>query len=155
MSQKYPMSGHRHTSLVIFDDIKPETKEVTRLIATQCLAFCGLKRTEIHHMFLNNFHIHESQHKTLREYFILHWSGSKLSERLHEGMIHSYGHDFNVIYHNCNPFAAKKSECIKLSFRAAIPELDIPNYVLIKLDDKSNKELNEQNRINLLIGETE
>jgi hypothetical protein len=69
----------------------------------------------------NYMHIDDKYLEGLSVYTIHHISGKEFKSRLLDGQIYSYidPKPFNVIYHNCSPYNAKRAVEVRCSFRMA------------------------------------
>ncbi len=89
----------------------------------------------------NYMHIDDKYLEGLCVYNMTHTSGKKFSLNLHDGQILKNNPNadvvldevFNVIYHNCSPYHAKRAVELRLSFRAAKDEYDLEPIVLVEI----------------------
>lgn len=99
----------------------------------------GITPLALGYMMRNQFYFDKTFHHCLSSYYCQAWNTSKLMGIMQEGTIHSNGITYQVIYHNTTAKAIAyegltNGDChVKLSFRAAHSEFDIPAIVLIKL----------------------
>jgi hypothetical protein len=100
----------------------------------------GVSRNTLSYMLINQFHFPEDFKDCLEHYYILHSNGSKFMNRIYEGTVEREGKEFLVVYKNCTPFAVKRANEIKLSYRVPLPVFNLPNYVLVSIveDNEGN-----------------
>lgn len=104
----------------------------TPLASIQVAKTYGVDRSLMSHMLQNQFVIAPNYRDLLSEYQLLYWSVSHTLFQNKAGYIS--GHI--VVYHNCTRGSLMLTPTYKqvaLSFRAAIPEYNLPAYVLISL----------------------
>jgi hypothetical protein len=81
----------------------------------------------------NYMHIDDKFLEGLETYRINHYSGFIFSTMLFDGLVEYNFTSFNVIYHNCSPYHAKRAEEIRLSFREAKDEYQLEPIVLVEI----------------------
>lgn len=88
----------------------------------------------------NSMHIPDEFLEHLEMYHLVHWVVPQFKKELINGQIIYWDKknsdnmlDYNVIYYNTTPAAAKSAKEIRLSFRKAKPEFNIEPYVLVQI----------------------
>lgn len=83
----------------------------------------------------NSIHMPDDMLEHLSVYTLKHLIVPEFKNRLNDGQIYSGldKHPYDVIYHCCTPFNAKRAKEVRLSFRAAKPEFDLPAIVLVQI----------------------
>jgi hypothetical protein len=101
------------------------------------MQFYGCNKYELADKMRNYMHIDDKYLPALAKYRMMHCSGIKFSTTVVDGTISMTDHVnsglFNVIYHNCNPFNAKRAKEVRLSFRAAMEEFNLEPIVLVEI----------------------
>ena len=100
----------------------------------------GIHRSKLLASVVNDFSVPQELHPILDRYVILHWTPAFFLEQTAD----SYGilsralspndtvTDYIIVYKNCNRYSVRKAKEIAVSFRKALPEYDIPAYVLVR-----------------------
>ena len=99
----------------------------------------GICRSELSFQLTSKFSISPIFSPVLSKYFIRYWSKDyflRISSlvSLYTGTIPIEGKEYVVIYHRCTRgeiLQMQDSEQLVLSFRAALPEYNLPAYVLV------------------------
>ncbi len=91
----------------------------------------GVKRSVVHHLLLNNFHYPIEFQDTLEDYFILHWTPSWVGNQLINGIIQAHEKEYIAVFHKLSARDLLHEKELRLSFRSAKPEYNLPAYVLI------------------------
>lgn len=105
----------------------------------------GCNKYQLGDKMRNNFHIDDAYLPALVTYFISHWHSPEFKYALIDGTITRKIKDsdplttFNVIYHNCTPFAAKRAKELRISFRAAQPEFQLEPIALVQIVDSGGE----------------
>lgn len=90
-------------------------------------------RSNIARVSTNNFCIPESYRDAFAVQNLLHIPGNFLKRYVSNGCIRYQGYSYLVVYHKCTCFAALSAEVVKLSYRKAKAEYEIPGYVLVEI----------------------
>jgi hypothetical protein len=111
-----------------------ECKEIINLdlAAVERRMIMNIKYKLADHM-RNSMHMPNDMLEHLDCYYLKHLHVPEFKNALVDGQVFMYGHNFNVIYHQCTPAAAKAAKEIRLSFRKAKPEFNIEPYVLVQI----------------------
>lgn len=94
----------------------------------------GISRNHLQSICMNEFHFPQQFLPTLSQYFILHWEGEYLMDRLEEGTLNIGGIDYLIIYQSCNAFSARRASHVRLSFRKAKSCFRLEGYVIVRTD---------------------
>lgn len=95
-------------------------------------------RGQLNTMILNTFHLQGKTLETLTFYRSVRITGREFDRQLHDGSLHNPSSPlddtkFQVIYQNCNPFAAKRAKELKLSYRKVQSDWNIPATVIVRV----------------------
>lgn len=95
----------------------------------------GVNKYELGYLMRNFMHVDSKYLLALSEYYMAHMPGEDflVSDGTIEYKSHRHHDTYDVIYHQCNPFAAKRAKELRLSFRAAKPEFDLRPIVLVQI----------------------
>lgn len=95
----------------------------------------GIRRSLIHNMMLNAFHIsHDIVDASLSNYFVHHWTGRHLEQLLSANV--SLWRDeieYSVVFHKTTRWNAARAKEVAVSFRKAKEEYQLLPYVLVKV----------------------
>lgn len=91
----------------------------------------GILSSTLHHAMVNTFHLPEQIKKGLEQYYILHWAGRYLKQKLTDGIIEHQGYQYIVIFKGITLPSITGTKQIRLSFRRAKSEYNLPAYVLV------------------------
>lgn len=94
----------------------------------------GISRNHLQSICMNEFHFPTQFSHTLSQYFILHWEGEYLMDRLEEGTLRIGDTDYLIIYQSCNAFSARRASQVRLSFRKAKSCFRLEGYVIVRTD---------------------
>lgn len=103
---------------------------------TQLIATYGCNKYQLGDKMRNNFHIPDEYLGALEVYKVVHMTGSFFSHSLWDGTIAGISdieNTYDVIYHLCTPYKAKKAQEIRISFRKAREEFGLPAIALIEV----------------------
>lgn len=99
--------------------------------------FYGCNKYQLADKMRNYMHIEEGYLQALKSYRMCHMHGSVLAHAVVDGTIKNLQKPsdpmYSVIYHNCNPFNAKRAKEVRLSFRAAMEEFNLEPIVLVEI----------------------
>lgn len=93
----------------------------------------GVRKSSLHSACINQFSINTSLQDCFEAYYLKYWRGEYLLDQIEDGAMVDSGRTYLVIYQNCTPFQVRKCAQVRLSFRSALPEYEIPAYVIVKL----------------------
>lgn len=91
----------------------------------------GVLRSLVHYQMINHFHYAPRFRDTLKTYFILHWNADFTKDQISDGIISLASGDYTVIWYKLSPYDLHNQKNLRLSFREAQPEYNLPAYVLI------------------------
>lgn len=100
------------------------------------LATYGCNKYQLGDKMRNNFHIPDEYLGALETYRIIHMTGSLFNRSMWDGTIAGIPdieNTYDVIYHMCTPFKAKRAVEVRISFRRAKEEFDLPAVALIEI----------------------
>jgi len=103
----------------------------------------GITPLALSYMMRNQFYFDKTFSHCLSSYYCIAWSPKTLLSTMREGTIHHNHKTYDVIYHDTTAKAIAycgltHPNChVKLSFRAAHSEFNVPNIVLVKLYKKT------------------
>lgn len=101
------------------------------------MATYGFNKYALADKMRNHMHIPDNYLQALRVYKIVHDVGNCLRHVVDGQFKYTIIRDatrmYNVIYHNCTPYNAKRAKEIRLSFRAAQDEFNLEPIVLIEI----------------------
>lgn len=101
------------------------------------MAMYGFNKYALADKMRNHFHIPDIYLAALRVYRVLHVDGANLKNVIDGQLKFTSLRDkervYNVIYHNCTPYNAKRAKEIRLSFRAAQNEFNLEPIVLVEI----------------------
>ena len=124
----------------------------SKLASVNCYKKYGVERSLLTYIVHNNFYVTDLYRDCLDTYYILRWQASHMLSSITNGTLVHKGVTYQVIYHRTDPTRIKRAalltHCIryvKLSFRVAQPEFNIPATVLIKLEPVKGDTNNESN----------
>lgn len=98
------------------------------------LSIYGISRNHVQSICMNEFHYPTHLLPTLSNYFILHWEGEYLMDRIAEGSVNIGGIEYLIIYQGCNAFSARRASQVRLSFRKPQAAFRLPGYVIARID---------------------
>ena len=81
----------------------------------------------------NSMHIMDNYLPLLQCYKMIAISGCEFRSCLYDGTLQYRGRDFDVIYHQCFPHSAKNAKEVRISFRAALAEFNLPAIALVQI----------------------
>lgn len=99
----------------------------------------GVSRNILNSILVNNFHIEDQYLPALEFYRVVHMSGFKFKLFSNSGLITYTRTKDNpkpecvIIYHNCLRLTAVNADEVRVSFRAAKPEYNLPAYALVEV----------------------
>ena len=130
------------TEQLILPSSAPTVKTLTQ---KKILSKYNATKSTIHWHLVNIFHLSPAYVACCSNYFLLHYTGKKFSQRLVDGTItvtdEVGSKKYAVIYEDCTPVVAKKAHLLHVSFRSAKDEIGIPyNYAVIRVTEESRLE---------------
>lgn len=99
----------------------------------------GIPRSSLIYMMQNQFYYDKKYSDCLSSYHILQWECKYLLSEVREGMLYKEGIAYQVIYHKTDPTRIKRAgnkhatSYVRISFRVAALEFDVPPVALVKL----------------------
>ena len=112
----------------------------TQMSVHKNLHMYGTSRTQIAYILQNYFFIEEGMMTQIKpflaEYSLRYWDTEYLLKTIDNGMFGTY----KIIWYRCTPSDLHKYKQARLSFRAAIPELNLPAFVLIQVLKSSSSQ---------------
>lgn len=66
-------------------------------------------------------------------YYLLYWNGAHTAASIKDGTLEHNGITYQIQYYKCSPFIVRRSEQVKLSFRAPATEFALPAIVIISI----------------------
>lgn len=96
------------------------------------IATYGCNKYQLGDRMRNSMHIEDAYLPALSVYRMRHGNGLLLRNTV-DGQLEFKGTNFNIIYHNCSPYTAKRASEIRLSFRAAQEEFNLEPIVLVQI----------------------
>lgn len=93
----------------------------------------GVSKSLLHSISINLFTLPPEIRDCFCAYYLKYWQGEYFCDQVEDGAITDCSRNYLVIYQHCTPFQVRRAKQVKLSFRAAMPEFDIPAYVIVKL----------------------
>ncbi len=109
------------------------TTSLQNLSSIYTTANYGVTKNQMRDHLMNSFNFTSHlPRKLLATYFTRVWEVSYFKTLAIQGVINHEGNDYQIVYNNCTRFAVLNAVEVKLSFREAIPEFNLPAYVLVK-----------------------
>lgn len=93
-------------------------------------SYIRVERSRLHAELINKWTL-PFRAPDLDRYYLLYWTPSYFDAIWNEGIITREGVDYIVVYHACKPAELRREKQIALSFRRAVPEFNLPAYVLV------------------------
>lgn len=93
----------------------------------------GVSRNILNSVLANNFHIDDKYLDALECYRVQHYTGSNLKFITNTGVMLYKDKECCLIYHNCTRAQAIAAKEIRISFRAAKEEYNLPAYALVQI----------------------
>lgn len=111
---------------------------VTPIMNTQnkLVALYGCNKYQLADKMRNNFHIPDEYLGALDRYHIFHMSGAQFTRSMWDGTLTGFPDietTYDVIYHMCTPYKAKRAAEIRISFRKARDEFELPAIALVEI----------------------
>ncbi len=104
----------------------------------------GIEKSFLRSLLNNQFYIPEIFHSCLAHYRLSIVSSTEFRTRIKEGTLtqHVAGKsvEFAVIYQNCSPTSIKSARTVRLSFRAAMPEIGLEPVVIVQIGDTGSRD---------------
>lgn len=109
------------------------TTSLQNLSSIYTTANYGVTKNQMRDHLMNSFNFTSFlPRKLLATYFTRVWETSYFKTLAVQGTIDYEGTSYQIVYNNCTRFAVLNTKEVKLSFREAIPEFNLPAYVLVK-----------------------
>lgn len=99
----------------------------------------GIPRSSLTYMMQNQFYFDKKYSDCLSSYYIIQWECTHMLSEVREGMLLRDGIAYQVIYHKTDPTRLRRASTkhaashVRISFRVAAPEFNIPPVALVKL----------------------
>lgn len=94
----------------------------------------GKYKSQVAHEITSHAHMQDTS--TLSAYFLLYATPEHFFKNQHQGSYYRETDQYIIIYSKCTRYQCRNHKGqLKLSFRVAIPEYDLPNYVLVSLGE--------------------
>lgn len=93
----------------------------------------GINKYALGDLMRNYMHIPTEALGALEVYRMIHQMGFEFTHFLVDGMLMKDTVKYSVIYHGCNPYAAKRAIELRLSFRKAKDEFNLEPIVLVQI----------------------
>ena len=114
----------------------------TKLSQAAIQAKYGIEKSFLRSLLNNQFYIPECFHECLTHYRLSIVSSTEFRTRIKEGTLIQHVADksveFAVIYSHCSPSSIKSARTVRLSFRAAQPEIGLEPVVIVQIGDTGN-----------------
>jgi hypothetical protein len=110
--------------------------KVIPLCSAHCFKKYGVYRSTLLHTLSTIFYIPAELHPALEKYTLLYQSVDYFLCNSHEGTLHRFDSEYNIVYHNCTRgqiLALPADQQLRLSYRQAVPEYSLPAFVLVSI----------------------
>lgn len=91
-----------------------------------------VSKNSLHSALINQWLIPSHLKENLEYYAIQEWHGMHVQNKNNQGKINRDGVGYLVVFHKCTPHKVYNAEKVRLSFRAAKSEWNLPAYVLVQ-----------------------
>jgi hypothetical protein len=108
---------------------------------TELIKNYGCNKYQLGDKMRNNFHIPDEYLGALETYRVIHISGAQFTRAMWDGTVvgvPDIENTYDVIYHLCTPFKAKRAVEIRISFRKAREEFNLPAIALVEIVQEIN-----------------